>query len=170
MRETALAFNDILAITFIRERRGAEGETIEDIVGVGEILSAFASKMPPGFPRALGNEYLYGVHALAENNPFLIASVRSYEDAFGNLYEWGPRAMLSDLAPLLGITRFPPPEVLDFTDVLIKNRDVRVVYDAELAPILYYSFVNQNTLGIATDETTFDEILNRLATPRRTLR
>ena len=78
--------------------------------------------------------------------------------------------MTKDIAPLFNITRFPPVRVYEYTDVLIKNRDVRVVFDEETVPILYYSFVDRKTLILTTDKTTFDEILNRLATPRRTLR
>ena len=86
------------------------------------------------------------------------------------MFEGGGFPVVEDLAPLFGITRFPPPEVNDFTDILIKNRDARVISDAARVPILFYSFVDRETLVFTTDRTTFDEILNRLATPKRTLR
>lgn len=165
------SFNDFVAVSFVRERHDAETETItEEVVPIGEILAAIALRMPPGFPRALRSEYLYGVHSLIETHPFLIMKTDSYENAFGYLFEWGGFPVVEDLAPLFGITRFPPPEVNDFTDILIKNRDARVISDAARVPILYYSFVDRETLVFTTDRTTFDEILNRLATPKRTLR
>src|SRR3989344_1174451 len=164
-----VSFNDIVALSFVRERRIAEtDETVEDVAPIDEILTAVTLRMPPGFPRSLGKDYLYGIHSVVENHPFLIVKTASYENTFGYLFQWGGFQVVADLAPLFGITRFPPPEVNDFTDILIKNRDVRVIYDSALVPLFYYSFVDRETLVFTTDRTTFDEILNRLATPERT--
>ena len=166
-----LALNDMVAITFVRERFDADSKKMsEDVVPIGELLTALTDTMPPGFARALGKEYLYGIHSFGENYPFLIAKVDSYESAFGNLFDWGGRPVVVDLAALFNIKSFPPVAVNDFTDILIKNRDARYIDDAEGNPVLYYSFVDKETLVFTTNKTTFDEILNRLATPRRTLR
>lgn len=171
-RETEIALNNFLAITFIRERRDEEsGAVREDIAGIDEILSLLTDEMPPAFPRSLGSNYLYGVHSFGKNIPFLIIKVRSYETAFAALLEWEKTmAILRDFKALLGINRLPPIEIKEFADVLIRNRDVRAIFDEEKTPILYYSFVDKETLVFTSNKTTFDEILNRLATPKRTLR
>lgn len=171
-QKEAVAFNNMMAITFIRENIDAENDgTREDVVGIGEVLPLFTSEAPPDFLRALSGEYLYGVYSVGENMPFLIIKVRSYENAFAALLEWEKTmAILRDFKTLLGVNRFPPPAITEFADILIRNRDVRTIYDEEKKPILYYSFVDKETLVFTTDRTTFDEILNRLATPKRTLR
>ena len=79
-------------------------------------------------------------------------------------------ALLRDFKVLLDTDRLPPVAIKEFADILIRNRDVRAIYDEEKAPILYYSFVDRETLVFTSDKTTFDELLNRLATPKRTLR
>lgn len=171
-QKEAVAFNNMMAITFIREHVLEEGGAVqEEVLDISEVLPLLASEMPPGFTRALDNEYLYGVYSVEGNMPFLIMKVRSYENAFAALLEWEKTmAILRDFKILLGVNRFPPPAVMEFADILIRNRDVRTVYDEEKKPILYYSFVDKETLVFTTDKTTFDEILNRLATPKRTLR
>ena len=165
-----IILNDFLAITFFRLTQNSENKKLtEETAGLSEILSLVIENVPSELLRSLGENYLYGVHVLGENVPFLITEVRSYENAFSGLISW-EKSMTKDIAPLFNITRFPPVRVYEYTDVLIKNRDVRVVFDEETVPILYYSFVDRKTLILTTDKTTFDEILNRLATPRRTLR
>lgn len=162
--------NDLVAITFVRERADTKsGKPVEEIVGIQEILSRLTKNTPPQFLRALGDEYLYGVHVLGENIPFLIVRVDSYESAFAGVFGWA-KTITRDLAAFFNITRFPPPEIYEFSDILIKNRDVGVLYDEARVPIIYYSFVDRETLILTTDRITFEELLNRLATPKRTLR
>ncbi len=165
-----LLLNELLAITFVRKNIDRETQKpVEEIVGAEEMLSRLANDVPPQLLRALGEEYLYGVHALGDNIPFLIVKVDSYENAFAGMFEWA-KTITRDVATLFNITRFPPPEVSEFIDILIKNRDVGVLYDATRVPIIYYSFVDRETLILTTDRVTFEELLNRLATPKRTLR
>ncbi len=171
-QKETVAFNNMMAITFIREISDPEtGGVREEVAGIGEVLPLFAQEMPPDFIRALSGEYLYGIYSVGGNMPFLILKVRSYENAFAALLEWEKTmAILRDFKVLLGVNRFPPVAIKEFADILIKNRDARTIYDEEKAPILYYSFVDKETLVFTTDRTTFDELLNRLATPKRTLR
>jgi len=168
----ALSLNQILAITPYREINDPQSNEVEErVFGASEFLSLLADEVPQQLLRALEEDYLYGVHAFEEKIPFLILKVRDYENAFGGMLEWQKSlAILRDFDVLFGVDRFPPVEVTEFTDVLIKNRDVRIIKDKDRELILLYSFTDRETLVLTTHGTTFDEILNRLATPTRTLR
>ena len=73
--------------------------------------------------------------------------------------------MLSDLAPLFGIdvTGANAPLLnAPFADTLIENRTTRALSDSNNKPVLFYSFLDDDTIFISTDGATLTEAVRRL--------
>lgn len=124
--------------------------------------------------RALGERIMIAAH----RNPvvpqsILIADVASYDSAFASMIDW-EKSIMDDLYFLLP----PTPSAAvgtstatstvetsgqgEFLDIIIDNRDVRVLYDTEGNVRLLYSFPNTQTLVVSTDASVFRTVLDRL--------
>lgn len=111
------------------------------------------------FLRALKPQFAFGL-ATDENsisNPFLILKIESYDSAKGGLLsEEG--ALIKELTSILDI----PPTGVKIRDILIDGKDARALIDNEDRIIFIYSFLNQNTLVITSDNDTFRTIKERV--------
>jgi hypothetical protein len=101
---------------------------------------------------------------------FFILSAASYTDTFAGMLAWEP-SIARDLERLL-----PPdptigtstPKGAAFVDEIVNNHDVRVYRDGAGRAELVYGYWDQSTLIIARDREAFSEVVNRLATSRKT--
>lgn len=114
-------------------------------------------------------------------SPFFILSVTSYSSTFSGMLSWEP-SMPNDLAGLFptyaensvmqtasttATTTIPSPSkkvAIGFRDEVVDNHDIRIYRDAAGRSIILYGYWNQTTLVIARDPSSFDKIINRLAT------
>ena len=140
-------------------------------------FTIIAPNMPGALLRTISPTYLLGVHVYTTNAPFLILHVDSYEQAYAGMIAWEPY-MQQDLAPLFttaapihipeeGIaTSTPAPSVqffqTGFTDSIVENHDARVIQNSSGDISLLWTFIDRNTLVIATNSTTVREIISRL--------
>lgn len=124
------------------------------------------TKMQDSLLRSFGSSFMFGVYSFNGNQPFIILDTKFFESTFIGMLKWEPY-MASEILPLFDIKT--TPTVLDkkFEDVVVKNRDLRVLRDDEENIILLYSFFNRNTLILATDTKTLDEIITRLNRPKK---
>lgn len=143
-----------------------------------EVLSRVAPRMPPALLRALSPEFIMGTHVYGNNQGYIVVKSDSYQQAFSGMLEWEP-SMLSDLLPFLD--RRPRPKLPDektnatttpriiassFVDRVVRNHDARVLYNDAGDMVLLYSFINQHTIAITTNENTLFEIASRLRDAR----
>ncbi|MBI4118018.1 MAG: hypothetical protein HY455_00530 [Parcubacteria group bacterium] len=172
VNEVKLTINDMLRIRLVRETpspASSAGTTVSAI-SAQELFLSISPDMPSALTRTLGSIYVLGFHALSQNHPFLILKVSSYDQAFGGMLEWEP-AMLQGLTPLLlGTAPRGLSRDARFEDVIVKNQDARMLRDASNQILLLYSFIDGETLLIATNEVTFDEAVKRLKQPERVTR
>jgi hypothetical protein len=158
---------------------GASG-TLVQIVFVkgtttqGEVIDAetFARRLPSTMQSWLSasfyKEFAFGYHILGTPEPFIIFKTSSYENGFAGMLKW--ESTLKDdiaklrLSPSTAVISTSTPLV--FQDVIISNKDVRVLRDSRGIPIVMYSLPDQQTIVIATNETTLKEIFSRLATSK----
>lgn len=137
-----------------------------------EFLTALGSGAPDELLRALESQFFFGFHAVDENAPVLVIPVNSYERAFAGMLEW-EKTMNSGLSPLFtpvvstvtGTDGIPTQNT--FKDIVMRNYDVRALYDTENQVQLYYAFPTRNVLIIAESPYSFVEILSRLRAERR---
>jgi hypothetical protein len=147
--------------------------------------SAFLKLLSPNVPdtllRALDQKtYLLGVHAYVENQPFIILKADSFDLAYSAMLLW-ENNMRQDLIPLFNKT--PPvhlsaqplattsasstPAIVirsGFVDTVIDNHDARAVETTQGDILLFWSFIDRNTIVVTTTEATLHEIVKRLRT------
>ena len=147
------------------------------LVNASDFLKAIDEQMSASFLRSLGRDFMVGIHVFNGNQPFIILSTGFYENAFVGMLEW-ERDLKEDFTPFLGEEKAKTVDTTQtnttvyktttptFSDAVLKNKDVRVLKDDDGKIILLYSFVDQNTIVITTNESTFSEVLSRYTSSR----
>ncbi|MBP9757649.1 MAG: hypothetical protein KBD06_03560 [Candidatus Pacebacteria bacterium] len=150
----------------------ATGKQSERAATLSEFFASIGVEPPENLMRALGDEFFLGIHTVDKNAPIFVIKVSSYDRAFDGMLTW-ERTLNGDLAPLF--TAVPRlimgPDGIQvqrpFTDLVMRNYDVRAIKDDEGVIQLYYSFPTRDLLIIAESPYTFTEILSRLQAGRR---
>lgn len=138
---------------------------LKNALGANASTSAFFTKLgteaPGNLVRALDPAFMLG--SLGGGNRFLLIKLASFQNAFAGMLAW-EKEMPADLSGL-----FANVEILKnidsssvFTDVVSRNKDVRVLSYNE-APVLVYSFFDNQYLIITENLETLQTILDRLA-------
>ncbi len=136
-----------------------------------ELFAKLETSAPAPLTRALGTAPTLGVHGFRGGQPFLLFSVSSYDYAFAGMLDW-EQNLLGDIGPLFGIS---PREILRnvgstttealgntiaVKDVILRNKDVRAVFDPQGAIIFLYSFIDKQTLVFTTNEDTLKILMS----------
>lgn len=141
-----------------------------------ELATLLRADAPPPLIRALGT-LTVGVHAAKnENRLFLLFEVQSFEHAFDGMLSW-EKTLLPDVGPLLGTnqkdlapTGTTTAEILgnapSWSDVIIKNKDVRAVFSPTGEIAFLYSFLDKETLLIAERDETLRTLLPKVRAGR----
>lgn len=140
-------------------------------------FTLMAPNMPPELLRTIRPTYLLGVHVYRNNEPFLILSVDSYEQAYAGMIAWEP-SIKQDLTPLFNTiapTHIPEQGLASttpnpanqfiqtgFVDSIVENHDARVIQNSTGDITLLWTFLDRNTLVITTDVTAVREIISRI--------
>lgn len=131
---------------------------------VNAIISQLIT-MPSHLARSLTNEFVIGYHMKETvQEPFIIFKTVSYDTGFGGMLQW-EKSMAEDIQNFLRSVGFSTnEELLTFSDVIIRNKDVRIAKNAQGQSILLYALTDKETIVITTNQETFIEILGRLST------
>ena len=182
--ETSSIENFIQLITTIKEKEGNLSGIIKtfffvkevgeqkEFLSPAELLSLANVKVPDSLLRALSSNYLFGKYeinqTIKETAPFLIleANTNNYNQAYASMLNWED-TMLSDLLFFFEI-KLPEGKLAisygSWGDLIIKNKDVRVLRDPYGKGLIYYSFVNKNSFVITTRAEALAEIIDRILT------
>lgn len=147
---------------------GPQGTSVD--ARSGEIMHILDPKAPNDFLRNLADKVMFGTTG-TKQEPFMILKVSAYDIAFAGMLKW--EAYLSiDLTPFFGdpIRRTYDSSSLTtdhtrpahFTDEVIQNIDVRILYDAAGEERLAYAFVDQETIAITTSHASLLALIGRL--------
>lgn len=158
---------------------------IERPLSVETFFDLFAKNAPNSLIRALGTEWLFGFQNVRDNNePFLFLTIAEFDNTFDGMLRWEEKIFedfkaISNLstptaptAPTettetassstsISTTPVSTGPVGGFQDLVIRNKDTRVLRDNLGTIVLLYSFLDERHLVITTKEETFREILNR---------
>ena len=167
-RNAGGALGSITQIVPTAAATDANGNATTRPATFAEFMSALGAKPPAELLRALGSDFFFGIHTVDKNAPIIIVPVTSYDRAFAGMLAWEP-TLNTDLAPVFTPV---PTQKLDeasglsvlrtFSDVVMRNYDVRALKDDTGTIELYYSFPSQKILIIAESPYTFTEVLSRL--------
>ncbi len=157
------------SVTYIKITMQSASSTI-DATSETFFKSAFKN-IPASLTRAFDKKMFAGIYTREKNQPFFIVQIDSFDQAFEGMLAW-EKNIYADLKPLLntdtttGETTVIVEPLSAFEDLIAQNKDARVLKNNQGETLLMYSFVDQKTLFITTNEATFKEILNRFSTSK----
>lgn len=128
-------------------------------------LSVIGAHITPEFANTLTQEYMVGVYAYTKPNLFVVLRGTQHDYMLGGMLSW-ESYFLYDMAPLFGIDTTGDNSYLlntSMTETLIENHDTRAVLDKNNIPILFYSFLDANTVIITNDSKTLSEAVRRMS-------
>lgn len=171
--ETELQINDAADAALIGMLEGERSKPFTDGTSIKEVVltedtffgkrtvtgNSFLdrlSNVPGPLSRAVSSDFLFGIHGGTDPAPLLVFKTDDFDTTFAGMLDW-EATMSSDLAPLFGT-----PTRGEFEDVILRNKDTRVLKDQFGTIRLIYGFPNTETLVITTNENTFFEVFDRL--------
>lgn len=123
---------------------------------------------PGSLLRSFSEEYMIGTYATSnlsdKSHLFLMIKIDDYEPAFAGMLEW-EKNMLGDLFSFFQINIKESDNYLfekSFKDIMIKNKDIRVLYNDNNQGVLYYFFPNKEHLVITDNQESIEEIITRI--------
>lgn len=145
--------------------------SLPEIITSKDFLSIIKTIAPGALTRSLSDKYLIGeytnknvVNENDKNATFLIFQTNDYNQAYASMLEW-EKTMFKDLFVLFNINTYGTDNSIfekPWKDILLNNKDARVLYGENGEGILYYVFVDKNTLVITSNKEALKEIVIRL--------
>jgi hypothetical protein len=133
-------------------------------LSIQQLVSILGLKAPAALLGTFNAQYMIGAYQDTDKPyPFLIFTVKDYSQAYASMLQW-EHTMLNDLYPILGIDVSGDRSGLltkQFKDILINNKDARVLYDDTGKEVLYYIFINKNEFAISGNSNAIKEIISR---------
>lgn len=163
-RAKARGENEITQINFLRGSEvGSETLTSD------ALLTRLNVHAPQPLIRAMGPMFMIGVLGSSPSHTLLIIEIDSFENAFPGMLEWEAR-IIEDLMPLFaeGEELEKVPTSGEWRDVVIQNRDTRVLRNTDGEVALIYAFFENRLLIITDNESTFRLISERLESQKLT--
>ena len=170
-------YDSMSLISAINERSGTDTNGINAIfltkineagektpIDKDTFLSSIKASTPDSLKRSMDPDFLLGKvvnKESNENSQFLIFKINNYGQAYSTMLDW-ERTLLKDLFIIFNIN-IPESDNSIFekswADLIINNKDVRVLLGQDGEGILFYSFINKKTLVITTSKNALNEIM-----------
>jgi len=155
--------NSIRLISLEKEVNG-----VKEKLEIKDIFSEMRFGAPSSLVRSLNPLYMLGTYTKngGDNDPrlFLIFQIKDYEYTYAGMLEW-EATLASDMFDLFNFnTKENKLQISERTwkDIIINNKDARVLLNEDGKPILYYMFVDKNNLIITDSIDAIKEIVSRL--------
>lgn len=139
---------------------------VPEMLTSNALLSLVNTTAPGALTRSLSDKYLLGKYSIENNTSpmFLILETTDYNQAYASMLDW-EKTILNDLSILfnINIANSNNP-ILEKTwkDIIVNNKDARVLYGDNGEGLLYYVFVNKNDLVITNNIDALKEVINRI--------
>jgi hypothetical protein len=147
------------------ETLSLEKGTPPEVLKMSEFFSALGSSVPGGIILGLTENMMLGVYTAPnlDRHVFFIFGVQNYDRALSGTLAW-ERTILDDMFTVFNIQiagEYAPIMQTPFEDVVINNKNARIVRDIRGVPALYMLFINKDLLIITDNEDAIQEITNR---------
>jgi hypothetical protein len=146
----------------------------ESMLDASDFLSLLALPAPDILSRSLNGQWMLGTYDDGGTAaPFMILTDDFFQNAYAGMITW-ESTMPDDLSNVFGYADKTSEESGtstiasyftiqgSFKDGVIENKDVRLFTAANGAALVLYSFVDNDTIVITTDENALAGIINRL--------
>ena len=133
-------------------------------------LSLVGINPPIEITRDLQKTFIYGLHNLVGNQPFLILYTGAYSSGFNGMWAWQKLGMIKDFKKIFNIseassinsTSTKSLEQTIFQDTIIRSLNSWVVKNNLGEVIFAYTIYNSNTIIISTNIETIKTIVDRM--------
>ena len=145
-----------------------------DLMSAADFLTLLQPRIPGALLRTIQPTFFFGVHSIGTNEPFLIFNVDNYEQGYSGMLAW-EQTMKDDLYPLFnyhpndritGVSTATSSATTTptdaFVDQIIVNHDARAQQTPLGEATLLWMFLDRNTILIATNPSTVNEVITRL--------
>lgn len=129
-----------------------------------DLISNLRLGAPASLVRSLSDSFMIGTYTGDKPNLFIIFQAKDYNYAYAGMLEW-EKTLANDAMPLFGLDTGENKLQLaerKWSDLIINNKDARVLINENNKPIFYYLFNDKNTLILTDDEAAIKEITARL--------
>lgn len=137
------------------------------ILTAAEFLTLIGVTPPGILARSLNDSFMFGTESIKGGTYFLILTSSSFENAYPAMLQWEPTLF----ANIQNLFALPSPSSTSnvsvqgpYADVVIKNKDTRVLLDENGNSLLIYSLPDKEHIVITTEADTAAEIFTRLTT------
>lgn len=157
--------NSIKFISITEEING-----LKEIAPVSDLFSNLGfTSAPSSLVRSLSDSYMIGTYTKTVGEAaslFIILQPKDYEYAYAGMLEW-EKGMAGDMFGLFSLDSSESIVQLNsrkFKDIIINNKDTRVLLNESNKEILYYMFIDKNNMIITDSKDTIKEVIARLIT------
>ncbi|MEK7105923.1 MAG: hypothetical protein AAB895_01020 [Patescibacteria group bacterium] len=138
-------------------------------VGFVKFIEAINGNFSIEDKKVVSENFLIGVHKnytadVVKSDLFILLKVSAVPDVFAAMRSWENKMFL-DLHGFFGTALSPETKYLltkEFQNVIIENKNARMLYDKDNKIVLGYVFVDDNSIVITDSENTAREIMLRL--------
>lgn len=137
---------------------------IKEKIPVSEFFSAMGFGASSSLVLSLSDSYMVGTYTSNIPYLFLIFQIKNYEYSYAGMLDW-ERTLASDMFYLFELDTTESKLKLSsrkWKDIIINNKDVRVLLNENGKEILYYLFADKKNILITDSEETIKEIISRL--------
>ena len=158
--------NNILEIVFSKTDDAGQVTNIDSL----SFLSLVGITPPVDIIRDLQKPFIYGLHNLGNNQPFLILYTGAYSSGFNGMWAWQTGGMLNGFKKIFiindsSVASSANPQTkkdLYFEDAVIRSLNSWVMKDSSGKIILAYTIFDTNTVIISTNVATIKAIIDRM--------
>ncbi|NCO04981.1 MAG: hypothetical protein GW939_02425, partial [Candidatus Magasanikbacteria bacterium] len=123
-----------------------------------KFLETIGVQAPSSLLRSFGEKMDFGIYSLIRFSSFAIFEISDFGNSYSGMLKWEEN-IASDLR---GWISNEIPEKILFSDMVYRNKDLRVLRNSKGEIVILYSFLDQKTLLITNELETFEEISNRM--------
>lgn len=140
-------------------------DTSTNTITTKDFFSLIKANTPETLIRSLSDEYLFAKYVEEDENGYvLIFQTKDYSTAYASMLAW-EKTLLKDLYILFDLNiNIENNSIFEkqWKDVVINNKDARVLYGENGEELLYYVFVNKNHFIITNNIEAMKESVTRL--------
>lgn len=147
---------------------------INEKISIQDFFNGMGFTAQPSFIRSLSSSFMVGTYTkntsgstvISDSTPklFMIFQSKDYEYSYAGMLEW-EKTIASDMMDIFNFnTNDTKLKINDrkFKDVILNNKDARILYNENDQPLLYYIFIDKNNLVITDSLEAINEITSRL--------
>lgn len=153
---------------FLKKIINSETQEEENLTTL-EFLSLLKTTAPSALIRSLSDNFMIGLYKSTSQintgnekpNLFLIFETKDYNQTYASMLSW-ERTLLDDMVKIFNLN-ITDKNVFEnkWRDIIINNKDVRVVNNSLGEGVLYYFFLDKTSFVVTDNIETIKEIIKR---------